>query len=168
MSQLVCFPSFYLFFFLYTGFSFTVACTHGFSWNSCVYTWFFCKQSCMPRFFPFWGRLSVVGWVWMIAESSWMLLESVYIPVSNQRHLVSLNFFKCSCHFIFYFCFGISALGLFYLSALLGCCLIVLPEFGGCRVIYLLFILFNSKIQKHFSSCIVIHCLHFALAWYFH
>ena len=100
----------------------------------------------------------------MIAESSWMLLESVYIPISDQRYLVSLNFWKCSCHLIF----GISALGLFYLGAFLGCCLIVLAESGGCRVILLLFISFNSKNTKTFSFCIIMHCLHFAFAWYLH
>ena len=76
---------FYLFFFLYASFVFTVACTCGFYWDIHVYTRVFCTQLRMPWVLPFWGRLSVVGWVLMIAESPWMLLESVYTSVSDQR-----------------------------------------------------------------------------------
>ena len=63
---------FYLFFFLYVSFGFTVVCTRGFYWYICVYTRVFCTKSCMP-------------WVLMIAESPWMLLESVYTSISDQR-----------------------------------------------------------------------------------
>ena len=96
---------FWLFFFLYASFSFTVSCTHGFSCNSRVYTWIFCKPLHMLWVFPFWRILSVVGWVWMIAESSWMFLESVYTFVSNQRRFLVWIFWEFSCHCIFYFLF---------------------------------------------------------------
>ena len=53
--------------------------------------------------------------------------------------LFSLKFFENVLVIAFsIFCFGISALGLFYLSALRGCSLIVLAESGGGRVILLL------------------------------
>ena len=54
----------------------------------------------------------------------------------------------------FIFCFGISALDLFYLSYLLECCLSVLAESRGCRIILLL-----SKNPKIFAYH---HALHFA------
>ena len=58
------------------------------------------------------------------------------------------------------FCFGISALDYFYLSGLLECCLSVLAEFGGCRIIILLFIShFIAKNPKIFAYH---HALHFA------
>ena len=44
---------FYLFFFLYASFVFTVACTHGVYWDIHVYTWVFCTQSRMPWVFHF-------------------------------------------------------------------------------------------------------------------
>ena len=66
------------------------------------------------------------------------------------KMLFSLNFWKCSYHF---FWGGISALGLFYLSALLGCCLLVLIESRGCRVILLLYyLILIQKITKIFAS----------------
>ena len=61
--------------------------------------------------------------------------------------------------------FEISALELFYLSAFLGCCLCVLADSGGGRIILLLFAsLIFSKNPKtfayhnalHFSLCIVL------------
>ena len=73
---------FYLFFFLYVTFCFTVTCTCRFYWDFHVYTWIFCTQLRMPWVFPFGGILSVVGWVWMNAKSSWMLLASIYTVVS--------------------------------------------------------------------------------------
>ena len=64
-----------------------------------------------------------------------------------------------SLHFRF-FCFGISELDFFYLSALLECCLSVLAESEGCRIILLLFVShFISKNPKTFSYH---HALHFA------
>ena len=103
----------------------------------------------------------------MIAESPLVLPESVYTSVSDQRRVFRLNFFfkEGSCHGIFYFLFGISALDLFYLSALLGCCLSVLVESGGCRIIllllYLIFISKNPKIfayhhALHLEFCVVL------------
>ena len=150
---------FYLFFFLYASFSLTVMCTRGFSWNSHVYMHIFCKQSCMPWFFPFWGRLSVDGWVWMIVESSWMLLESVYTFVSYQRRFLVWIFENVLVISFSIFCFGISALGFFYLSAFLGCYLIVLAESGSCRVIlFLYYLILIQKIQKNCFFCIIMHC----------
>ena len=68
----------------------------------------------------------------MIAESPLALPESVYTSVSDQRCFFRLIFFlKGSCHGIFNFLFGISALELFYLSTLRECYLIVLAESGG-------------------------------------
>ena len=61
----------------------------------------------------------------------------------------------------FIFCFGISALGLFYLSALLGSCLIVVAESEGGRVILLLYYLIYSKNPKIFAS-LHHYALHFA------
>ena len=87
----------------------------------------------------------------MIAESPWMLLESVYTSVSDQRCLLVRIFLNVLVIAFSIFCFGISALGLFYLGALLGCCLIVLQESGGGRVIPLLhYLILIQKIQKYF------------------
>ena len=61
------------------------------------------------------------------------------------------------------FCFGISALGIFYLSALHGCCLIVLAESGAGRVILLLYyLIFIQKIQKYLLLLHHYASLHFA------
>ena len=65
------------------------------------------------------------------------------------------------------FSFGISALGLFYLSSLLGCCLIVLAESGGGRVIiFLSYLILIQKIKKYFlfTSLCILHgtCIRFA------
>ena len=91
----------------------------------------------------------------MIAESPLTLPESVYTSVSDQRRFFRLDFFFLKegfCHGIFDFLFGISALDLFYLSALLECCLSVLAESGGCRIILLLFVShFISKNLKTFA-----------------
>ena len=73
-----------------------------------------------------------------------------------------VNFFFKNVLFIafFIFCFGISALDFFYLSALLECFLSVLAESGDCRIILFLFIShFISKNPKTFSYH---HALHFA------
>ena len=86
----------------------------------------------------------------MITESPWMLLESVYTFVSDQRRLLVRIFLNVLVFAFFIFCFGISALGIFYLGALLGCCLIVLLEFGGRRVIlFLHYLILIQKIQKY-------------------
>ena len=85
----------------------------------------------------------------MIAESPWMLLESVYTSVSDQRRLLVRIFLNVLVIAFSIFCFGISVLGLFYLGALLGCFLIVLAESGGGRVILLLhYLILIQKIQK--------------------
>ena len=63
-----------------------------------------------------------------------------------------------SLHFLI-FCFEISALVFFYLGALLECCLSVLAESGGCRIILLLlYLIFISKNPKIFAYH---HALHF-------
>ena len=104
----------------------------------------------------------------MIAESPLILLESLYTSVFYQRRFfrVKFLFFKNVLVIAFsIFCFGISALDFFYLSALLECCLSVLAESRGCRIILLLFIShFISKNTKifayhhalHFSFCIIL------------
>ena len=122
----------------------------------------------MPWFFVSWGRLSVSRWVWVIAESSLMLLESVsplcfwldiffYLIFEN----VLVISFSTSC-------FEVSALGIFYLGDLLGCCLWVVADSEGSRVIFLLFISFNSKIQKTFfflhSYAFFSYCISMVLA----
>ena len=106
----------------------------------------------------------------MIVESPLILLESVYTSVSDQRHFFRVNFFFKNVLVIAFpiFCFVISALDLFYLSTLHVCCLIVLAESGGGRIILLLcYLIFIQKIQKYLILCIIMHCtLHFA--WYLH
>ena len=77
----------------------------------------------------------------MIAESPLILLESVYTSVSNQRRFFydEISFLKNVLVIAFsIFCFGISALDLFYLSTLCECCLSVFAESGGSRIILLL------------------------------
>ena len=103
----------------------------------------------------------------MIAQSPLALPESVYTSVSDQKHFFRLNFFFLrrflSWHFLFDFLFEISALEFFYLSALLECCLCVLAESRGRRIILFLFAsLVFQKIQKHLL--IIMHCiLHYSL-----
>ena len=76
----------------------------------------------------------------------------------------SFEFFKNVVVIAFYiFCFGISALGLFCLSALRGCYLIVLADFGDGRVILLLYyLILIQKITKIFASLHHYASLHFA------
>ena len=77
----------------------------------------------------------------MITESPLILLESVSTSVSDQRHFFfRVNFFFKNVLVIAFsiFCFGISALDFFYLSTLRECCLIVLAESGGGRIILFL------------------------------
>ena len=99
----------------------------------------------------------------MIAESHLILLESVYIPVSYQRRFFRVKFLFLKNVLVIafsIFCFGISALDLFYLSTLLECCLSVLAESGGCRIIlFLLYLIFISKNPKIFAYH---HALHLA------
>ena len=105
----------------------------------------------------------------MIAESPWMLLEFVYTYVSDQRRLLVRILLNVLVIAFSIFCFGISALGLFYLGALLGCCLIVLAEFGGGRVIILLhYLILIQKIQKKIAFCIIMHFCILHFAWYLH
>ena len=99
----------------------------------------------------------------MIVESSWMLLGSIYTLFFTRDNVFRVNFFKNVLVIAFsIFCFGISALGIFYLSALSGCCLIVLAESGGGRVILLLYCLIFSKNTKIFASLHHYASLHFA------
>ena len=76
----------------------------------------------------------------MIAESPLILLESVYTSVSDQRHFFRVDFFFKNVLVIVFsiFRFGISALDFFYLSTLCECCLSVLAESRGSRIILLL------------------------------
>ena len=86
---------------------------------------------------------------------------SLYTPLFLTRDAFEFEFFENVLVIAFsIFCFGISALGFFYLGALLGCCLTMLVDSGGCGVILLLFISFNSKNTIFFSFCIIMHCLH--------
>ena len=58
----------------------------------------------------------------------------------------------------FIFCFGISALDFFYLTTLLECCLSVLAESGGCRIVLLLlYLIFISKNPKIFAYHNALH-----------
>ena len=111
----------------------------------------------------------------MLGDFGWLLgllwcFWSMYIPsVSDQRLFLSW-FLKNVVISFSIFCFGISALGLFYLSALLGCCLIVLVESWGGRFILLLYyLIFIQKIQKyllllhHYASLHVAFCMVLAL-----
>ena len=99
----------------------------------------------------------------MIVESPYMLLEFVYTSVSDQRRLLRQFFFKNVLVIAFsIFCFGISALGLFYLSALCGFFLIVLAESGGGRIILLLYYLIFIQKSKIFASLHHYASLHFA------
>ena len=75
----------------------------------------------------------------------------------------------------FDFLFEISALEFFYLIALLGCCLCVLAESRGRRIILFLFVsLLFSKNPKtfayhhalHIALCIVLALDRFALEYY--
>ena len=141
MSQFFHLPYFSIFFFLYVGFTFTVVCTRRFSWNSHVCTQVYWEQSCMLWFFTFLERLSVAGWVWMIAESSLMLLKFVYPLCFWLETLFDLIFENVLVISFSIFCFGISALGLFYLGSLFDGCLLVIAESKGCRVILLIFYL---------------------------
>ena len=76
----------------------------------------------------------------MIVASLLILIESVYISISDQRHFFRVNFFFMNVLVIAFsiFYFGISAIDFFYLSTFLECCLSVLAESGGCRTILLL------------------------------
>ena len=96
----------------------------------------------------------------MIAESPLILPESVYTSVSDQRRFFRVNFFLKNVLVIAFsiFCFGISALDLFYLGALFECFLSVgVVESFFCFLYLILF----QKIQKYLL--IIMHCiLHFA------
>ena len=57
----------------------------------------------------------------MIAESSWVLLVSVYTLCFLPETPFDLFLIRfCSCHSFLIFYFGISAIDLFYLGALFG------------------------------------------------
>ena len=97
----------------------------------------------MPLVFPSRERLIIV-------ESLLILLESVYTSVSDQRHFFRVNFFFKNVLVIAFsiFCFGISALDLFYF-----------------RIILFLFIshfisknpkIFNYHYALHLAFCIVL------------
>ena len=99
----------------------------------------------------------------MIPESPLILPKSVYTSSSYQRRFFRVNFFFLKNVLVIafsIFCFGISALDLFYLIYLLECYLSVLAESEGCRIILFLFIShFISKNPKIFAYH---HALHFA------
>ena len=161
---------FTLFFFLYASILITVTYARGFLLNSRVSMQVYCIQSRMLLFWDLFGRLSVVGWFFIIVESSWVLLVSIYslcFSPETPFDLFSIRF--CSCHSFFPFCFGISALGLFYLSALLGCCLWVVVGFESCRVCYyFLYLIYFKKHKNIFCFSIIMHPCIFSLAWYLH
>ena len=96
----------------------------------------------------------------MIVESPLILLESVYTSISNQRHFFKgkISFFMNVLVITFSICFGISALGLFYHSNLLECCLSVLAESEGVESFFCFYISFLfQKIQKYLL--IIMHCI---------
>ena len=88
----------------------------------------------------FWWLLSLLGCFWCL-----------YTPSVFDQRLLLVYFlsFVLVIH-LFVVCFGISALGIFYLSALLGYCLWVVTGSEGCRVIYFFHISFISKNTKIF------------------
>ena len=115
----------------------------------------------MPFFLFFFGKIKCC-WVhlddfWVFLDASGVCIHPYFWPETS----FSLIFENVLVISFSTFCFEISALGLFYLGALLGCCLWVVAESKGCRVILLLFISLNSKNTKPFSFCIIMHCLHF-------
>ena len=91
----------------------------------------------------------------------------MYAPLFLTRDDFWFDFFKNVLVIAFsIFCFGISALGIFYLSALRGCCLIVFEESGGGRVTILMYyLILVQKKQKYllFASLCILH-----FAWYLH
>ena len=104
----------------------------------------------------------------MIVGSSWVLLVSIYglffLP-ETPFDLFLIRF--CSCHSFFPFCFGISALGIFYLGALLSYFLWVIAGSGSCRVCYFfLYLIYFKKYKNifllhtyaflHFCTCMVL------------
>ena len=170
MSQLVCF-TFFLSLFI-------PICE--FLLHSRVYTRFLLGYPCIyvgfmhtvgyALSFSFVGKIKCC---WVIFDDCWVSLDASRVCIHLcfwPETLFKVNYFKNVLVIAFsIFCFGISALGLFYLSALLGCCLIVLAEYGGGRIIiFLYYLIFIKKIQKYLLLCIIMHhcILHFA--WYLH
>ena len=80
--------------------------------------------------------------------------QSLYTPLFLTKDAFQFEFFKNVLVIAFsIFCFGISALGLFCISDLRECCLIVLAESGDGRVILLLYyLILTQKITKIFAS----------------
>ena len=115
----------------------------------------------MPWFWALVGGLSVVGWFLMIVESSWMLLVFVYtLRFWLESSLVYFLIFFLVIH-LSIFCFGISALGLFYLGSLLGCCFWVVTGSGGSKShLFLSYLIYFQKNTIFFSfGYVCISCI---------
>ena len=87
----------------------------------------------------FWWLLCLLGCFWCLNT-----------PFVSDQRLFFVYFlgFVLVIH-LSIFCFEISALGLFYLGALLGCYLWVVAGYGGCRFISLLTYLIYCKKYKN-------------------
>ena len=97
--------------------------------------------------FFFFGKIKCCWVIWMIVESSLMLLESVSTLCFWRETLFYLIFENFLVISFSTFCFEISALGLFYLGAFTGCFLWVVAESEDYRVIFFAFI--SHLIQKY-------------------
>ena len=104
------------------------------------------------------------GWLPGLLWCFW----SLYLPYVSGKRLFFIWFLKNVLVVSFsIFCFGVSALGLFYLGDFLGCCLVVLVESEGCRFILFLLSHLIQKIQKHllFASLCIVCILHLHGTW---
>ena len=142
MSQFVHLPYFFYLFLPVRGFFVSQSRVHIGFLGIVTYACRFTENNhvCLD-FFIFLGRLSVAGWIWMIVESSLMLLEFVsplYFWLETLFDFIFENVLVISFSI---FCFEISALGLFFLSTLLGYCLWVVAKSEGGSVIFFLFYL---------------------------
>ena len=140
---------------IHAGLSAISAYTHGFTVNSRVCHFFYLFVEVKWLLGEFWYLLSLL----------WHCL-SLLIPLFLTRNVFfRLNFFlRRFLSGIFYFLFEISALEVFYLSALLECCLCVLPESRARRIIFFAFCIscyFKKSKNICLSSCIafcILHC----------
>ena len=168
MSQLVYLPSFLSLFLSIREF-----CLH-----SRMYTGFLLGYPCIYAGFlhivmyalSFAFVVKIKCW-WVSYDDCWVSLDAsrvcIHLCFWPETFFISIFFRNVLVIAFSIFCFGISALGLFYLGALLGCFMIVLADSGGGRVIILLHcLILIQKIQKicflhhdaflHFGFCMVL------------
>ena len=118
--------------------------------------------------FFFWGKIKCF---WVSLDGCWVLLDASRVcmrPCFWPETSFSLIFWKCYCHSFSTFVLRLVN----YISFTLALCLAIVCEWlQSLRVVesyFCFYISFNSKIQKYFTFCIVMHFLHFASAWYLH